>query len=100
MQKYIVNKLYKYFWQCWVVAADSQDDAWNNAERFGTLIQQGTYENMEDDKCSGFVSEPDKYRAMTTTHYDELLRKDIDKGMVATTKEYERVYGLPFHDVW
>lgn len=102
-KKYVVNKFYKRFRQCWLVDATSYDEAWNRAERYGALLFQNIYSKYQDVDSNGYIiclEDDFKMKPPITDDYWLCLQEAMECGMIATPGEYEKVYGLPFHDVW
>lgn len=97
-------KNYGHFSQIWNVQAESEKDAWDNAERNGRLQYQSVYRELKDTDSKGYVADLDKKREedspISTEQYYEWMREAIDKGMIVRPEEYEKALGLPFHDVW
>lgn len=104
MQRYAVNKYFGHFWQRWVVMALSEDDAWNRAERDGTLQYQSVYRELKDVESGGYVVNLDEKKEsaqpISEEQYYEWLKDAIEKGMVVRPDEYESALGLPFHNIW
>ena len=104
IHNYSVNKYFGHFWQCFYVQAESEEDAWNRAEKDGRLQYQQVYREPKDTDSKGYVVDLDKKKEedppISTEQYYEWMREAIDKGMVVRPEEYEKALGLPFHDVW
>ena len=104
MAIYSVTKYFGHFRQCWDVEAKSDEDAWNRAERDGSLQYQSVYREPTDLKSKGYVVNLDEKRKedppISTEQYYEWMREAIDKGMIVRHDEYEKALGLPFHNVW
>ena len=102
-KKYVVNKFYKRFRQCWIVDATSEDEAWKRAERDGLLLFQNVYSKSQDLDSQGDIiclEDDFKLQQPITDEYWLWLQEAMECGMIATPGEYEKVYGLPFYDVW
>lgn len=101
---YLVHKFFGHFWQCWNVEANSEKEAWNNAERDGNLQYQSVYKEPKDLESKGYVVNLTKKKkedsAISTEQYNGWMREAIGKGMIVRPDEYERALGLPFRDVW
>ena len=102
MAKYLVVKYFGHFAQRYYVEAISEEDAWNLAEKYGTLNGQDVYDQPFNE--SGYVVNLDKKReehaGISDDLYYEWLREAADMGMKLRPAEYVKCYGLPFHDVW
>lgn len=102
--KYSVNKFFGHFWQCFNIEAVSEADAWNRAERDGSLQYQSVYREPIDLESKGYVVNLDEKikedPPISTEQYYEWMREAIDKGMIVRPDEYEKALGLPFHNVW
>ena len=102
--RYSVNKYFGHFWQCFDIEAESEEDAWNRAERDGKLQYQSVYREPKDIKSKGYVVNLDEKAKedipISEEQYYEWMREAIEKGMIVTPREYEKVLGLPFHNVW
>lgn len=102
--RYSVTKYFGHFRQCWDVEAKSDEDAWNRAERDGSLQYQSVYREPTDLESKGYVVNLDEKRKedhpISTEQYYEWMREAIDKGMIVRPDEYEKALGLPFHNVW
>lgn len=103
MKKYSVNKFYGHFWQCFIVEANSEEDAWNRAEKDGKLHFQNVYRAVKDLDSKGYVidlaEEKYKNRPISQDEYWEWMKEAVEKGMRVKPWEYEKIYGLPFYDV-
>ena len=103
IQKYCVHKYFGHFWQCWDIEAESKEDAWKRAEKNGKLDYQAVYRELKDTESKGYVvilEEKSKVeKPITEAQYNNWLREAISLGMIVQPEEYEKVYGLPFHDV-
>lgn len=104
IHNYSVNKYFGHFWQCFDIQAESEEDAWNRAERDGSLQYQQVYREPKDIESKGYVVDLDKKKEsnppISTKQYYEWMREAIEKGMKVRPEEYEKAVGLPFHDVW
>lgn len=104
MARYSVIKYYGHFRQCWDIEADTDKDAWVRAERDGRLQYQSVYKEPIDLKSNGYVvnldEETKENQPISTEQYYEWMREAIGKGMIVSPDEYEKAFGLPFHDVW
>ena len=102
--RYSVTKYFGHFRQCWDVEAKSDEDAWNRAERDGSLQYQSVYREPTDLESKGYVVNLDEKikedPPISTEQYYEWMREAIDKGMIVRPYEYEKALGLPFHNVW
>lgn len=103
-KKYAVHKYYGNFWQCWNIEASSEEDAWNRAEKDGTLNFQNVYSEPQDLESKGYVVDLEEVQKenppIPKEQYWKWMKEAIEKGMKVNPWEYEKVYGLPFHDVW
>lgn len=104
MKKYAVYKNFGRFRQCWTIEAESEDDAWDRAERDGYLDLQQIYGHPVDLESKGHVVDIEenkkRNKPISEEEYWECMKEAIEKGMKVRPWEYEKVYGLPFHDVW
>ena len=102
--RYSVTKYFGHFRQCWNVEANSDEDAWNRAERDGSLQYQSVYREPTDLESKGYIVNLDEKRKedppISTEQYYEWMREAIDKGMIVRPDEYEKALGLPFNNVW
>ena len=102
--RYSVTKHFGHFHQCWVLNADSDEDAWIRAERDGSLQYQSVYREPTDLESKGYVVNLDEKAKedppIATEQYYEWMREAIDKGMIVRPDEYEKALGLPFYNVW
>jgi len=103
MTNYSVNKYFGHFWQCWHLTAESDEDAWNRAEKDGKLKYQQAYKELKDKESKGYVVNLDKQKEdnppISSEQYYEWMREAEKIGMVITPKEYEQIYRLPFHAI-
>lgn len=103
MREYTVVKNYGHFTQYWSIMAESKEDAWNRAERDGTLNRQFMYGSATDTDSEGHVIDVEeqtkKHPPITEETYIEWLKEAVEKGMRAREEDYEKLYGLPFTDV-
>lgn len=103
MHNYSVNKYFGHFWQSWRVLAESEDDAWDRAEKDGHLEYQSVYNQPRDTESKGYVVDLDKKieqePPIDTDTYKRWLGEAIKKGMIVDPKEFEMVFGLPFHNI-
>lgn len=60
--RYSVTKYFGHFRQCWDVEANSDEDAWNRAERDGSLQYQSVYREPTDLESKGYVVNLDEKR--------------------------------------
>lgn len=101
---YAVTKYFGHFRQDWRVSASSEMDAWNNAERKGVLQYQQVYKEAFDRDNKGYVmtykQKIEESKPIDNDQYYKWLKEAADMGMILTPHEYEKCYGLPFHDVW
>lgn len=104
MTHYSVNKYFGHFWQCWDVYAENETDAWINAEKTGHLQYQNVYSESFDEHNKGYVKDMDKAKIehppIDTETYNQWMREAEQMGMVIKPEEYEKIYGLPFENVW
>lgn len=104
MHNYCVAKFYGHFRQYWYLKAKSEEDAWNRAEKDGVLRDQYIYKQEVDIDSPGYVLDLDEKQkeepSITEDQYKEWLTEAIKKGMNVKPKEYEKVFGLPFYDVY
>lgn len=104
MTHYSVNKYFGHFWQCWDVYAENEIDAWNDAERIGRLQYQNIYGEPFDIHNKGYVKDMDatekEHPPIDTETYNKWMREAEKMGMVIRPEEYEKIYGLPFKNVW
>lgn len=102
--RYSVTKYFGHFRQCWNVEADSDEDAWDKAERDGSLQYQSVYKEATDLESNGYIVNLDEKTKedppISTEQYYEWMREAIEKGMIVSPDEYEKALGLPFQDVW
>ena len=96
MARYSVNKYFGHFWQCWNLEADSEEDAWDRAERDGRLQYQSVYREPKDIESKGYVVNLDE-KAKTDPpipmdQYYEWMREAIGKGMVVRPDEYKKAF--------
>lgn len=103
MARYAVIKFFGHFRQTWNLNAESEEDAWNRAEKDGHLECQAVYRDALDLDSKGYVVNLDDKQVacspISIQQYNNWLREAIEKGMVCKPEEYEQVYGLPFQDV-
>jgi len=81
MKKYHVIKYFGYFDQTWEISAESEEEAWNNAEK-GRLLYQGCRNEKYDSK--GYVIDLSKSSAKTTISTDEYysrMAEAVELGM-------------------
>lgn len=102
MAKYLVVKNFGHFTQWWKIEANSEEDAWNNAERDGHLTLQNVYRTPTDLISKGYVNsiENKDNELIENELFYKWLREAVEKGMKVNEYYYEKLYGLPFHDVW
>lgn len=104
MEHYLVNKYFGHFWQCWDVYAENEADAWNNAEKTGRLQYQNVYSEPFDEHNKGYVKDINavekEHSSINTETYDQWMREAEQMGMVISPEEYEKIYGIPFKNVW
>lgn len=102
--EYLVTKYFGHFTQIYHVEANSDEDAWNRAERYGGLQYQSVCRKPMDLESKGYVVNLDEKAKedppIPTEQYYEWMREAIDKGMIVRPDEYEKALGLPFHNVW
>ena len=93
MSKYSVNKYFGHFWQCWEVIAESEEDAWQRAEKDGDLLYQQVYEKVMDSESKGYVMDMGnkevREKKISTEQYYEWLEDAISKGMIVPDR-YKR----------
>lgn len=104
MREYSVNKYYGHFWQNYTIMAESEEDAWERAEKDGKLFFQNVYREPKDLDSKGFVVDVEENRKkdppITEEEYWAWMKEAVEKGMQVRPWEYEKIYGLPFHNVW
>ena len=97
MANYSVIKNFGHFTQAWNIEANSEDDAWNNAEN-GILAYQTMYRDLTDLKSPGYVVNLDEKQKEDTPIpmeiYRKWLREASAKGMVLTPYYYAIAYDL------
>lgn len=98
MKKYTVVKYFGHFKQIWTVIAESEKDAWNNAEKNGKLDLQLVHRHSFPECLKGHVEDANK--TIKIEEYDKWLKEAVEMGMILQPHEYERLYGLPFKNVW
>ena len=102
MARYAVIKFFGHFRQTWTLSAESEEDAWNRAEKDGHLEFQAVYRDVLDLDSKGYVvnlnEKQKECSSISTQQYNIWLKEAIEKGMVCKPEEYEQVYGLPFQD--
>ncbi|MGI6069087.1 MAG: hypothetical protein ACOYBE_01535 [Blautia sp.] len=86
------------------MVSDSKEDAWKNAEVRGRLQYQSVYHESRDKESKGYVVNLDERRQeeppVSEEEYYGWMKEAIEKGMIVRPEEYEKAFGLPFHDVW
>ena len=101
MSRYAVVKFFGHLRQDWEVEADSKTEAWETAEDNGRLCFQSFY--RVPFTSIGYVVNMDEKAQydppLTEEEATKWLREAADLGARLTPQEYERCYGLPFHDV-
>lgn len=104
MAKFAVNKNFGRFRQCWTVEADNEEDAWILAERNGHLDYQLIYNEPVDKESKGWVVNLDEKQKekppISEKEYWQCMKEAVEKGMKVRSWEYEKIYGLPFNNVW
>lgn len=65
--KYSVTKYFGHFTQIYHVEANSDEDAWNRAERDGNLQYQSVYREPTDLESKGYVVNLDKKKKRRPT---------------------------------
>lgn len=103
MNKYCVVKYFGHFRQEWEVEADSEESAWDMAEKNGQLTRQIVYILPFDKSEKGYVinlNNKDGNNRISDKQYCEWLKEAADMGMILRPYEYEKCYGIPFNDVW
>lgn len=103
MAQYSVTKYFGHFSQIWHIVADSEEEAWNLAERNGTLQYQNVYRKPFKPDEKGDVVDLDKNEetdpSISAEQFYKWMKESADMGMILTPEEYEKCYGLPFHDM-
>ena len=86
MKDYIVNKFFGHFWQSWEVQAESEQEAWETAEKNGRLSFQNVYRDEMDTDSKGYVVDLDKQREenkpIPDKQFREWLKQAVEKGMI------------------
>lgn len=104
MDRYNVAKYFGHYRQDWRIEAESDEDAWNRAEKDGILSMQSLYREPFDAADKGYVANitknQEENKPISQEQADEWLRESEKMGMVITKAEYERIYGLPFKNVF
>ena len=104
MARYSVIKYFGHFRQHWELEAESEEDAWTRAEKDGRITLQQVYGEPIDLESKGYVVNLDEKLEekppISTEQYYKWMREAIEKGMICRPDEYEKAFGLPFHDVW
>lgn len=100
--RYCVVKYFGHFRVTYHVDAENDKDAWENAERNGSLQYRSAYWEPVDVESKGYVKclDDDYPNVIPREKYDEWMKEAIEKGMVVEPEEYERLFGLPFNTVF
>lgn len=101
MTRYSVTKFFGHVRQDWEVMANSKTEAWDTAEDNGKLYNQSFY-RVPFTSIGYVVDLDEKAKCDPPISEEELtkwLREAAELGARLTPQEYERCYGLPFHDV-
>jgi len=85
MARYAVVKYFGHFRQSWEVIADSEKEAWDNAERDGERQYMSVY-GQELKKEDGYIINLDEkeknQRPISTEQYYQWMKEAVDMGMV------------------
>lgn len=92
MPKYSVTKYFGHFSQCWHVQANSEKEAWDIAEKNGSLFIQNVYRKPFPEGNEGFVLNLDEKlksdQPLSNEQYYQWMKESVDMGMVIT--DFER----------
>lgn len=97
MANYSVTKNFGHFTQIWHIEADSDEEAWNNAEN-GKLQYQTMYRSLTDLESPGYVKNMDEKKEdekpIPIDTYRKWLREAAAKGMKLTPYYYTIAYDV------
>lgn len=95
MAKYSVTKYFGHFSQCWHVQANSEKEAWDMAEKNGSLFIQNVYRKPFPEEYEGFVQNLDEKQKsdppLSKEQYYQWMKESVDMGMVITKFERKSI---------
>ena len=81
MKKYHVIKYYGYFDQIWEISAESEEEAWDNAENGILLYQSCRNEKYDSEGYVVDISKTSEKNVISTDEYYSRMAEAVELGM-------------------